>query len=254
MINLPPTLKVDRDEEAEKGLLEKARGWVTGEDRVEGIHASDLLMPRKGYWRALDPQPISDREVGLFLVGKVLHAFVLSTSGASGETKNKNKSVNLFVTDEGAKYDEELALYYSPDRLQPDGTVAEFKTSRSKYPANRIGDLDIYLQQLLIYMAAEKVKKGEVWVLYTNAKDASDKTSPQFRVYRVEIGEDELTALRLEVRKLRDDLAGAQARKDHRALPLCPAWACSPIQCAWWSRCKPEGRHENPSYLKEKRR
>lgn len=246
MIPLPPTIAVDRDEAAEKELLDRARAWLeTDSAGREGIHTSDLLMPRKGYWRKIDPQPLSAREIGLFLVGKVLHAFVLSD--------NEQGSVDIRNTDEGSRYSEELGLWYSPDKLGG-GVPVEFKTNRGMYPAKDIGDLETYLQQLLVYMAAQNVTEGRLVVFYTNAKDESRKTSPQFRVYVVNVTPDELEGVKYHTRKLRDDLVDALTRKNHERLPLCPAWACHPEQCAWWSKCKPAGRYENHEYLQGKRK
>lgn len=246
MITLPPTISVDRDEAAEAELLDRARAWLEkeGGDR-NGIHTSDLLMPRKGYWRRIDPKPISDREVGLFLVGKVLHAFILSELSEG--------HVDIRNTDEGSQYSEELGLWFSPDKLGGKIPV-EFKTNRGMYPAKSIADLQTYLQQLLVYMAAQDVTEGRLVVCYTNAKDESRKTSPQFRVYVVTISPEELEAVKYETRQLRDELADALARRNHERLPLCPAWACHPEQCAWWARCKPAGRYENYEYLESKRK
>ena len=247
MIELPPGIIVERDEDAEDGLLDRARKWLAREagSRV-GIHASDLLDTRIGYFKAIDPQPISDREIGLFLVGKVLHAFVLA------QDEGKASAVNLLVTDEGSTYNEELGIYYSPDKKYDD-KVVEFKTSRGQREPASLRDIAVYLEQLVIYMAAENLNKGEVWVLYVNAKDASGKTSPAFRVFRVALTDEELAACRLQVRRVRDDLADAIARKDHTKLPLCAAWKCHPEQCPWWVKCKPAGRYENFEYLKNKR-
>ena len=246
MIELPPSIQVDRDEDAEAELMERARTFIeTGGGDRAGIHASDLLMPRKGYWRKIDPQPLSDREVGLFLVGKVLHAFVLSELDPG--------HVDIRNTDEGSRYSETLGLWYSPDRLRGNIPV-EFKTNRGMYPAKSIGDLETYLNQVLIYMAANDSLEGKIVVMYTNAKDESGKTSPQFRVFAVTITPDELVAIKLAVRKVRDELADAVQTRRFDNLPLCPAWLCHPEQCVWWTKCKPVGRYENFEYVRSKRK
>ena len=243
-MDLPPSLDLTRDEEAEKALVDLAREWLDKGVRAEGVHASDLLMPLLAYWRRVDPQPVQDRETGLFLVGKILHAFVLGS---------QNGVVDLAVTDEGSVYDEELGLWYSPDKVT-NGVPSEFKTNRGYNEPEKIGDLDTYLKQLLVYMATKKSTVGKLWVLYVNLRDEARKTHPQFRVYNVTITEEELKALRLEIKRERDALADALAAKDPSRLPLCPAWACHPSQCPHWRLCKPSGRYENPSYLQERRR
>lgn len=245
MIPLPQSLTVNRDEASEKALYERARTWLAANDRQPGVHASDLLMPLKAYWKTLDPQPWSERETGLFLVGKVLHAFILSTSEAS--------QVDIRATDEGSTYSEELGLWYSPDKIGANIPV-EFKTSRGMYPAKYVQDMETYLIQLLVYMAARRVVEGCLVVYYISAKDESGKTYPQFRVFRVSISPEELEQVVYHVKKLRGDLVDAITRKDPRNLPLCPAWACHPEQCPWWEKCKPPGRYENFNYLKGKRK
>lgn len=248
MIPLPPNIQVDRDQEAEAGLLARAKDWLARDSGARvGIHASDLLNPRQGFWKQVDPQPMSDREIGLFLVGKVLHAFVLA------QDEGKASSVNLLVTDEGSTYSEELGLYYSPDKKYGD-KVVEFKTSRGQKEPTELRDIEVYLKQLVIYMAAENLQNGEIWVLYVNAKDASGKTTPAFRVFKVTLTDDELTALKLEIRKQRDALADALVSKKHDQLPLCVAWLCHPEQCPWWAKCKPVGRYESMEYLRGKRK
>jgi len=204
-------------------------------------------MPRKGYWRGLDPQPITEREIGLFLIGKVLHAFILAQDPATGG------QVNILKTDDGQRYDEELGIWYSPDRVE-NGVPFEFKTSRGLYMPKTIEDLETYLKQLLIYQAAMRSIRGHLGVLYVNAKDESGKTSPQFRVYDSIITEEEIVALRLQIKAARDLIADSRLRKDHTPLALWPAWACHPEQCVWWAKCKPEGRYENFGYINGKRK
>lgn len=246
-LELPAGLTVDRDESAEKALYDQARTWLDGHERAEGMHASDLLMPRKGFWRVVDPQPITEREIGLFLVGKVLHAFILAQDPAS------KGRVDLLTTDEGQLYDEELEIWYSPDKLI--GNVPfEFKTSRGLYMPRNASDLETYLKQLLIYMGTRKSPKGLLGVFYINAKDDANKTTPQFRVFEVNVPPEAITAVRLQIRAARDELAQALAVKKHGNLALCPEWACHPEQCGWWVKCKPEGRYENLAYIKGKRR
>lgn len=236
-LTLPPTIDVARDFEQEKVLYDEAREFLTKEQRTEGIHASDLLFPRKGVFRQIDPQPMEERQVGLFLVGKVLHAFILRHNDLSA--------------DEGSRYSEELGLWYSPDL--PEDEPAEIKTSRSWYEPKTLADLETYLHQLLIYQAAMNKTVGRLWVLYINARDNAGRSSPAFRAYRVTISPEELLAYQLEAKKLRDAIADAVVRKDVKDLPLCAEWACGPDQCPWFIRgCKPEGRYNNPTWLNRK--
>lgn len=234
MITIPPSIRVARDQQAEGELLSRARQWLAADERESGVHVSDLLMPRRGYWRVVRPRSPLDREIGFFLVGKVLHAFVLHDRAGT--------PVNLRQTDEGSVYDEDVGVWYSPDRVAGD-VVEEFKTSRSYYEPSALLDIEWYLRQVLLYMALSRKHQGRITVLYLNAKEASGKTSPQFRVYNVKVTAEELEAVRLEARRLRDELMVAVQHRQHRALPLCPDWACAPDRCNWWSDCQPEGRY-----------
>jgi len=245
VIPLPPSITADRDIAAEESLVERARQWLSADDRKEGIHASDLLKPRQAYFKHVDPRPWSAREVGLFLVGKVLHAFILSDGDATG--------VDVRATDEGSTYSEELGLWYSPDHVGDDIPV-ELKTSRAQYPPKSIGDMETYLQQLLIYMAAKKKTEGRLVVFYISARDEARKTSPKFEVYDVRITQEELEATTYEVRRLRNELSDALVAKKFDRLPLCPAWLCHPEQCPYWNQCKPPGRYDNRAYLEGKRK
>lgn len=245
MIPLPPTITVTRDETAEGALVERARQWLSGDDRKPGVHASDLLKPRQAYFKTIDPKPWNAREVGLFLVGKLLHAFILSD--------RDDGKVDMRATDEGSRYSEELGLWYSPDHLGADIPV-ELKTSRAMYPSKTVGDMETYLQQLLIYMAAEKKTEGRLVVFYISAKDEMKKTSPKFEVYDVRISQEELEATIYEVKRIRNELVDSLMSKNFDRLPLCPAWLCHPEQCAYWKQCKPPGRFENHQYLEGKRK
>lgn len=235
MIAVPTSLKVERNEEREGQLAATARRWIEAGERTPGIHASDLIMPRKGYWKHFDQQPLSDREVGLFMVGKVLHSFILHEG---------SDHPLLSVTDEGSRFDEELGLSYSPDKLQG-GKVIEVKTSRAQKPAVYVDDLGDYVTQVLIYLACERVTEGEIWVLYLNARVGDTRrTSPAFRVFTVSISPEELVGVRRDVAAAVRALQVAIDSQDHRGLGLCPAWACKREQCGWYDRCQPEGRWE----------
>ena len=114
------------------------------------IHASDLLDPRKAYWDRQHPVEPSTRMVGHFFVGKVLHAFFLSAL-------NGEKGVN-WASDAGSVWDKALGIMWSNDWEDKSKTPHipwEFKTSRKPKEMNVDRDLDLYCEQLLIYMVAQ---------------------------------------------------------------------------------------------------
>src|SRR2546428_4608440 len=237
MIEFPASLSVKRSMADEEKLQAAARAWIEKEERVEGIHASDLLDPRQALFRLLDPQTNSDREIALFLVGKLLHAFVLgSMEGVVDVTK----------TDEGSRFSEELGVHYSLDWDK--GDIAEFKTTRVFREPKTNEDLRTYLEQMLVYMAAKNKPVAKLWVLYINLRDASTRqTTPAFRAYTVRITKEELDTLRGQLKDVADSIRRASTSGEAepwRALPLCREWKCSRLRCPWYDKCKPEGRYE----------
>ena len=123
MIPIPESVQVSRNKAAERMLLDKSRAWLEQDNRAVGFHASDIPDPLQSFWRILAPEPLSDREVGLFLPGKVLHAFVLGA--VDGQ-----KDIDITVSDEGSFYSKDLDIYFSPDKIL-NGKVRELKTSRA---------------------------------------------------------------------------------------------------------------------------
>lgn len=235
-IDLPGSLKLQRNLRDEAALLKAAKDWLTKEERAEGIHASDLLDLRQSYYRHVDPRPLSERETTLFLVGKVLHAFVLGSMDSP-------TSVDIQRTDEGSQYSERLGLWYSPDWDK--GDIAEFKTNRMFKEPKTVGDVDSYLEQTLIYMAAKQVTRAKLWVLLLNLRDENTRrTTPVFRCYSIAITPEDLRQVTESIRGLRDTLAAAVERRDPSDLPVCRAWKCGEGNCPYWGNpCKPEGRY-----------
>ena len=238
MIPIPESAVVTRSKAAERLLAEKARAWIEGDERSPGLHASHLLDPMQSYWQIVDPRPLPDRLVTMFLVGKVLHAFVL------GSVAGK---VALEYTDAWSVVSDELGVSHSPDAVI-DGMVRELKTSRSYHPAESVEDLGIYLEQLLVYMAATKTTKAQVWVLYLNIKDESGRTSPGFRGYDFVISEADLAKTTEYLVGTRMLLEQALVVKNTAKLPLCRDWKCGAKNCDWYNQCKPAGRFGDPIF------
>lgn len=216
-------------------LLEKARAWVTKDERAPGWHASGILDPRQAYWQHVDPRELTDRLTVMFLVGRVLHAFVLGAVDSPD-------SVDLNTTDDGSSRSEELGISYSPDKVL-NGIVRELKTSRSYYEPKDVKDLDIYIEQLLVYMAATRTYESELWVLYLNLKDDAGKTSPQFRSFTVKLSQDDLEHTIKYIKFIKESLDYAIEKQSHLGLPLCREWKCGASNCDWYAQCQPEGRY-----------
>lgn len=239
MLSIPESLKITRSKAAENTLLRKAREWLMKEERDPRIHVSDLLDPRLAYWQRVDPRPLSDRLVTVFLVGKVLHAFVLAA------VDGKNAKKTKLASDDGARYHEGLRLVYSMDACI-NGIPREFKTSRSFYEPTQYKDLALYCEQLLCYMVAEGKTEGQLWLLLLNLKDETGRTAPAFRVYNVRISKKDWGVFRAQMARTIYELEHALLHKDPRNLPLCREFKCGEGNCDWWHQCRPEGRYGVP--------
>lgn len=238
MIGIPKSVEVARDSRAEEALLLKARSWVETE-RQEGIHASDILDPLLAYWNRRNPVPLSDRLANIFFVGKILHSFVLGIVDGN--------VIDLTKTDEGTKFSEELGIWYSQDRNK-NGRPQEFKSSRGYKDPVTVDDLSVYIEQLLVYMAAENSLTGDIWLLLLNLKDETGKTSPAFRVYKIVISKEDLVGLKHDIISTRVDLEFALEQNETGGLPLCREFKCGKGNCPHWDLCKPLGRWGNSKW------
>lgn len=239
MLELPGSVKVARNPEEEKALIEKAKDWLQAEERAPGFHASETLDPRRAYWQRLDPQPMDGRQALIFLVGKVLHSFIINAADGGKATDGLGK------TDEGSYISTDLGITYSPDRIV-NGIPRELKTSRAFYEPKTVGDIKMYLEQLLVYMAAEDKTDGKLEVLYLNLKDEQGRTSPAIRVYDIHVEADGLASYKKQITDTVAGIKHALAAEDHRTLPLCREFLCNEKLCAWWHKCMPEGRYDQP--------
>lgn len=236
MINIPDSVTISRKKEREQELYDVTRGWLEKEERSPGIHASSLLDPMKGYWDARNPGPLPNRLVTMFMVGKVLHAFILGAhAGLSGA------DMAALASDSGSS-DSGLGYVYSPD-LVHEGMVREVKTSRSFYEPKDLEDVGMYVEQLLTYMVPTNTLESELWVLYLNLKDENGKTSPAFRCYSVRISQADLDRVKAVLTETTAQLSRALATSDPSALPLCREWKCGASNCEHYDLCQPKGRY-----------
>ena len=232
---LLPKLKIERDELTEVQVIGKMRAWLQQQDqnRTAEIHASDLLDPRRAYWQWASPKELQEKEVGLFVIGKVLHSFILGSV---------NPEHDEFSSDSGTKH--ALGIAYSQDWTR-DGHPIELKSSRAAYethPYRLQEDLYIYWEQTCIYAALEGCEQAELWILYMSLKDKTGKTTPAMRCYRVELTSKQLADLKQQVLEIRDALLEARETRNPRDLELCRGWKCGDA-CAWWNQCQPPGRY-----------
>jgi len=171
---LPKNLLIERDIEDEKELLLKARAYLEkGNEKRKGVHASDILNPRMSFWNGVTEAPLPDRLVNMFVVGQLAHAIIEVIY--AGETDYLSHGM-----DDGTQHWKELQ--YSPDILEHKGGPVEIKTTRSFYEPKALYLPDdetfhAYIEQLMIYMAAEDKIKGRLTLLYLNMK-VDGRTEP----------------------------------------------------------------------------
>lgn len=246
-----PKLEEQINQAARVALAEKS------ENRAAGIHMSDLLSPRLGYFRMTDPQPNTDAEVGYFIAGLAHHDVILSIM--------KRRKVELTgETDEGSS--EWNGVFYSPDYNL--GFLAELKTSRRPFePKHTNKDLksayDSYLAQLTSYMAVDDKATAALIVFYISLRaDKKNKsTAPTFKAYKVSMGPAEREERRRELKETKTELLWAIKEKNPKYLPLCEHWKCcrggyrgpATAACKWYEKCKPKGRYPLETYAKNRK-
>lgn len=232
-----PKLKIERSEFRETWLIEKQRAWLKEQDKLRGsgIHASDLLDTRRAYWQSVLPKEHTEKEIGLFVVGRVLHSLILAVV---------NPEHDEFAADSGSS--EKFGIIYSPDWR--DGSIpVEAKTNRSTHEPHEYNlqkDLYLYLEQTCIYAALDNSMQAELWVYYISLKDETGRTYPTPRCYVVELTEQQLENIREQVFDRRDLLLQAKEERNPNLLEPCRAWKCAEA-CSWWNDCRPPGRFPN---------
>lgn len=216
-------------------LFLKTKEWLAREDKLRdpGIHASDLLDTRYAYWNKKLPKEPTERMVWFFSIGKILHMLVLSAF--TGESEGKTDSGSHRILD----------IAFSPDAHSEEGRPIELKTHRGlREPKDLQDSFGHYLEQLCIYLVLENRLEGELWVLFINLHDASGRTFPEPRCYKVMLTEEQFYGIEQQILAARDALSDALERSDPSGLKKCRDWKCG-LNCVYWDSCKPEGRYPN---------
>lgn len=239
-------MEVTRDEAAEDRFYADMADWLSKRDRERRPHqwhVSDLLAPRKAYWKITDPRPLTRDELGYFLAGRAHHEVMEAV--AAGEHGQRETGVCIL--------EPPTVVIGTPDVITPAHQPIEAKTSRKwtidEYPEDR------YLDQLACYCTAMQTTQGQLLVFYlTPGRDYSGKkvTKPRIVVWSVTFTEEELAQWRTYLVHVARSLDRALEQKDHTKLPLCESWQCKTkgktkkkpyvVQCPYFDQCKPEGR------------
>ena len=227
-------MNIVRAPKLERWLLDTTKTWLEAQPRAEGTHVSDLLNPRKAYWKFMDPRPMTDAEAGYFVAGRghhqVIEAILEKAKHAARPTS----------TDAGTY--QWRGIHYSPDVLSPH--PLEIKTTRSRYgpksdsPRSLLVAYETYLKQLKAYCAIREDGRGDLLVFYLNLEDkATGRTTPTFQWYTITLTPQEIGQIQADLLASKTALERAKKNKKYRALPLCPEWLCR--GCQWLEKCQP---------------
>jgi hypothetical protein len=212
-------MKISRSVELEDILHNKIKDNWDHTER-EGIHLSDLLTPRKSFWRKTNPKPLEIEDILYFISGLGIEEKLTSLLGERHvRTRNKN---SIF-------YSPDLSLNFGPDYGV---LLCEVKSRRKNIP--EIGqeekEFDYYLQQLGGYLALDHKNHGALIVLSLAERvDETRKTVPVLAVYDVEYNKKELKEIRknlTEVKELLEEQLKEPRELYFNMLPKCPSWMC----------------------------
>lgn len=202
-------MKIYKDVQLLDTIISKIKeNW--GDGGRDGIHASDLLSPRKAYFQKTHPLPPTMKEIMYFLSGLAIET---GLSQLLGVGHAPSKSFN--------------GIAYTPD-FYIDG-ITELKSRRSYIPEEGKEEsvYGHYISQIVKYVAYEGKNSGNLVVFALNERvDDGKKTEPQLVAYRLEFNEDELDEARESSIRMRDLLVEALEIQDHTILPQCPSWMC----------------------------
>jgi len=176
----------------------------------QGIHASDLIYPKKAYWQRISPLPPTREEVMYWLSGQ------------------SHERIFLHISDlkhGGARQWE--GIWFSPD-IMFDFPV-ELKTTRRGYVVKEGEEAEKYkhyLKQLSYYCAMTNSTKGWLVVWYLTMITNNQNTAPDLFAYEVNYTEKELENIRQDLLCLKNNLITAIDKRNPDSLPDCDAFLC----------------------------
>jgi len=225
--------------------------------RRDGLHLTDLLNPRQYYWKQLDPQPLTNGDIGFFAGG-------LGHEDAVARLLKEDFHETPEDIVDGVALRPDFVARSS--RIVPEGSYVEFKTRRSNLPKSddEANDpargLTTYRDQIRGYMALKQ--RPEMYLLVLSltegkTKDPLSSSAPVFAVYKETMTPEELAQTRdtLMSRKI---LLQSPAGVDQ--LPLCWAFLCGKWtkalvrdgggwsyqpKCPWYDKCRPQDTDPN---------
>lgn len=246
---------VQRHPELEGWFYHTARSYLAGRPRT-GIHVSDLVTPRKAFWRRVLPKDPSDREVLYFMAGRAHEEVFVALARLGHHRKVRGEWLGMpddpYAEGDGVRYEIDVVV---PASGGDEEIPTEFKTNRLATvvpPEQVVERYGNYLEQLGRYAAIRNKKVTYLAVLHLMARglalkeearegeEGSEQKSPEaedpygwlreskpvFPVYQIEWTDEELEAIRRQMADGRRLLEAAVESEDHTILPECPNWMC----------------------------
>lgn len=192
-----------------------------------GEHVSDFLCPRQSYFKWANPKPITNLDLGFFLLGRSMH------DGAQLLCKrNPDYAIEDFVVYDGVEA--HIDLY-----RKSDNRPIEMKTARM---ADMEQPKPHYLQQLHSYMAMKNSTGGTIIVfLVTHYMSKINKNTPLKR-WHISATHEQLAEWQAWVSKEGRDLKLAKDTKDASKLRYVmhagKDWDFPCRNCKWLVECQ----------------
>lgn len=210
-------------------LILEALAKKYNEDR-DGIHVSDLLCPRQSVFKATSPKPLTNMELGFFLLGRSMHE-------AAQELMRNSDEPGRFRVEKEVWFDQDLEahidLFDSATR-----TPLELKTARV---ADMVQPKPHYLKQLHRYMAMTNSLNGNVIVFMINHFQSKINKDTPLKEWPITFTPEQL--LEAKVQLLRDKtmfkiaLDAKDPAKAHGVmLDKELNWLCT--NCKWLNECQ----------------
>jgi CRISPR/Cas system-associated exonuclease Cas4 (RecB family) len=203
-------------------FLSEARAFL-GRPR-QGIHVTDLVFPRRAYFRIKHPEVMpTEEEVGRYIAGRG-HHHVLEVLAALPEYREVEVAWNGI---EGhIDVFEDAPVEIKTTRAL---RVASAEEIKREYP--------FWIRQLGYYCAMTGKRKGRLVVFYLNVPTNSKNKIgliPRLSVFEVEFRD--LEEIKREMSRLKEALQMALDTDDPSGLEPCPSWMCE--DCRFAEMCK----------------
>lgn len=234
-------MDVQRDTAVEDHFYDQMKVYLAKQDRDytgSRFHVSDVLFPRKTFFKATVQAPLSRAEMGYFLAGRGHHNIIEAV--LAGEHHEEQPIV---------EERDGITIVGTPD-VTENGVPIEVKTSR-RWTIQETPD-EHYLLQLASYCGLLRQSYGRLIVFYlTPGRNPKTKqtTEPKLVAWTVRFTPEELKSQLDYLFKAGKALRKALDTGVFKSLPLCEEWMCKirrgskfEALCPFYDQCQPEGR------------